>query len=89
MMDCTYYLKQNLLGRNAANIVFSFKEIRASIFLYRENGRRVNAKSLVGILSAHFMQGETIKVLTDDPEEMSRIQSILNEFGTVIPQEAI
>ena len=85
MMDCTYYLKQNLLGRNAANIVFSFKEIRASIFLYRENGRRVNAKSLVGILSAHFMKGETIKVLTDDPEEMSRIQSILNEFGTVIP----
>lgn len=89
MMDCTYYLKQNLLGRNAANIVFSFKEIRASIFLYRENGRRVNAKSLVSILSAHFMEGETIKVLTDDPEEMSRIQSILNEFGTVIPQEAI
>ena len=89
MMSCTYYLNQNLLGRNAANIVFSFKEIRASIFLYRENGRRVNAKSLVGILSAHFMWGETIKVLTDDPEEMSRIQSILNEFGTLIPQEAI
>lgn len=89
MMDCTYYLKRNLLGRNAANIVFSFKEIHASIFLYRENGRRVNAKSLVGILSAHFMQGETIKVLTDDPEEMSRIRSILNEIGTEVPQEAI
>ena len=87
MMSCTYYLNQNLLGRNAANIVFSFKEIRASIFLYRENDRRVNAKSFIGLLSARFMQGETIKILIDNPDEMSRIRSILNEVGTEVPQE--
>ncbi|MBR4890236.1 MAG: HPr family phosphocarrier protein [Clostridia bacterium] len=85
MMDCTYYLTQNLLERNAANLVFSLKEINSSVFLYRENGRRVNGKSLVGILSARFMQGETIKILIDNPDEMGRIRSILNEIGTEVP----
>lgn len=89
MNYCTYYLTQNLLERNAANIVFSLKEVHASIFLYRENDRRVNAKSFIGILSAHFIQGETIKVFIDNPDEMSRVQSILNKFGTLIPQEVI
>lgn len=83
-MDCTYYLSKNLLARNAANLVFSFNEIPASIYLYRENGRRVNGKSFVGILSARFLQGETIKILIDAPEEMSRVKSILNDFGNEI-----
>lgn len=89
MMDCTYYLTQNLLKRNAANLVFSLKEINSSVFLYRVNDRKVNGKSLVGILSARFMQGETIKILIDNPDEMSRVRSILNEIGTEVPQEAI
>lgn len=89
MMDCTYYLTQNLSERNAANLVSSLKEINSSVFLYRANDRRVNGKSLVGILSARFMQGETIKILIDNPDEMSRIRSILNEIGTEVPQEAI
>ena len=55
MMDCTYYLTQNLSERNAANLVSSLKEINSSVFLYRANDRRVNRKSLVGILSARFM----------------------------------
>lgn len=88
-MDCTYYLNQNLLERNAANMVFSLKEIPSSIFLYRENDRRVNGKSLIGILSARFMQGETIKILIDNPDEMSRVKEIFNEIGTEVPQEAI
>ena len=89
MMDCAYYLNQNLLERNAANMVFSLKEIPSSIFLYREYGRRVNGKSLIGILSARFMQGETIKILVDNPDEMSRVKEIFNEIGTEVPQEAI
>ena len=88
-MDCTYYLNQNLLERNAANMVFSLKEIPSSIFLYREYDRRVNGKSLIGILSARFMQGETIKILVDNPDEMGRVKEIFNEIGTEVPQEAI
>ena len=89
MMTCTYKLNDNLLERNAANLVFSLKEINSSIFLYRENERRVNGKSLIGILSSRFMQGETIKILIDNSEELSRVKEIFNEIGTEVPQEAI
>lgn len=88
-MICTYKLNDNLLERNAANLVFSLKEINSSIFLYRENERRVNGKSLIGILSSRFMQGETIKILIDNSEELSRVKEIFNEIGTEVPQEAI
>lgn len=89
MMTCTYKLNDNLLERNAANLVFSLKEINSSIFLYRENERRVNGKSLIGILSSRFMQGEIIKILIDNSEELSRVKEIFNEIGTEVPQEAI
>ena len=88
-MTCAYELNDNLLERNAANLVFSLKEINSSIFLYRENERRVNGKSLIGILSSRFMQGETIKILIDNSEELSRVKEIFNEIGTEVPQEAI
>ncbi len=88
-MTCAYKLNDNLLERNAANLVFSLKEINSSIFLYRENERRVNGKSLIGILSSRFMQGETIKILIDNSEELSRVKEIFNEIGTEVPQEAI
>lgn len=88
-MTCAYKLNDNLLERNAANLVFSLKEINSSIFLYRENERRVNGKSLIGILSSRFMQGETIKILIDNSEELSRVKKIFNEIGTEVPQEAI
>ena len=88
-MTCAYKLNSNLLERNAANLVFSLKEINSSIFLYRENERRVNGKSLIGILSSRFTQGETIKILIDNSEELSRIKEIFNEVGTEVPQEAI
>lgn len=88
-MTCVYKLNNNLLERNAANLIFSLKEINSSIFLYRENERRVNGKSLIGILSSRFIQGETIKILIDNSEELSRIKEIFNEVGTEVPQEAI
>lgn len=88
-MTCAYKLNSNLLERNAANLVFSLKEINSSIFLYRENERRVNGKSLIGILSSRFTQGETIKILIDNSEELSKIKEIFNEVGTEVPQEAI
>lgn len=88
-MTYAYKLNDNLLERNAANLVFSLKEINSSIFLYRENERRVNGKSLIGILSSRFMQGETIKILIDNSEELSRVKEIFNEIGTEVPQEAI
>ena len=55
-MIVKYYLKENLLQRNAANLSFILNEIPDSIYIYRNNDeRKVNGKSLIGILSGHFL----------------------------------
>jgi phosphotransferase system HPr-like phosphotransfer protein len=55
-MIVKYYLKENLLQRNAANLSFNLNEISDSIYIYRNNDeRKVNGKSLIGILSGHFL----------------------------------
>ncbi len=50
----------------------------------RDYGRRINGRSLIGVLSGHFLQGDTIKILIDNSEEMSRIKEIFNEYGTEV-----
>lgn len=80
-MKTMFCLKQNLLQRNAANLVFALSEIPESIYLYRNNDeRRVNGKSLIGILSGHFIQTEVICVEANG-ENWSRVQEIFKEYG--------
>ena len=83
-VSCSYKLNCNLWNRNAANLVFALNELPTSVFLYKEYGRRINAKSLIGILSGRFLQGDTIMILIDNPEEMSRVKSIFNQYGEEI-----
>lgn len=81
-MIIKYYLKENLLQRNAANLSFNLNEISDSIYIYRDNDeRRVNGKSLIGIFSGHFIQGDFINVEFNKIENWSRIQEIFNEYG--------
>lgn len=81
-MSRLYKLKKNLFKRNATNLVFALNEIQDSIYIYRINDeRRVSGKSLIGILSGHFLQNETICIETDSFESWSRIQEILKEYG--------
>lgn len=81
-MYCSYKLNLTLWNKNATNLVFALSELPTSVFLYKEYGRRINAKSLIGILSGRFLQGDTIMILIDNPDEMSRVQSILDNYGT-------
>lgn len=83
-MDCTYTLNKNLFSKNATSLVYSLNELKTSVFLYKDYGRRINGRSLIGVLSGHFLQGDTIKILIDNPEEMSRIKEIFNEYGTEV-----
>lgn len=83
-MDCTYKLNKNLLSRNATSLVYSLNELKTSVFLYKEYERRINGRSLIGVLSGRFLQGDTIKILIDNVEEMSRVKEIFNEYGTEV-----
>ena len=83
-VSCSYKLNLTLWNRNAANLVFALSELPTSVFLYKEYSRRINGKSLIGILSGRFLQGDTIKILIDNPEQMSRVKSIFNQYGKEI-----
>lgn len=84
-MSCSYILKENLMQRNATNLVFNLQGLKTSIYLYKKGlERRVNGKSIIGILSGHFTQGEIIKILIDAPEQMSRVKEIFNNYGEEI-----
>ena len=81
MTTLTFHLKTNLFQRNAANLVFSLNELPDSIYLYRTNDeRKVNGKSLIGILSGHFLSNETI-IVKIIGENWSRVQEIFKEYG--------
>lgn len=81
MTKFNFHLNKNLFQRNAANLVFSLNEIPDSIYLYRNNDeRKVNGKSLIGILSGHFLSNETI-IIEIIGENWSRVQEIFKEYG--------
>lgn len=84
MMKTKYYLKENLLERNAMNFVDVVADMKSTISFYRDNERRVNGKSRIGILSGRFMQGETINIEVESSEDMSRVKEILNTIGTEV-----
>ena len=50
-MDCTYVLNKNLFSKNATSLVYSLNELKTSVFLYKDYGRRINGRSLIGVLS--------------------------------------
>jgi len=73
-MKKEYRLNYNLFKRNAANLVFSLNEIPDSIYIYRNNDeRRINGKSLIGILSGHFLKNEIITIEANNFENWSRV----------------
>lgn len=81
-MSFSYHLNTNLMQRNATNLVFNLQQLKTSIYLYKQGlERRVNGKSIIGILSGHFIQGETIKIFIDNPEQLSRVKEIFNNYG--------
>lgn len=81
-MKKEYRLNYNLFKRNAANLVFSLNELPDSIYIYRNNDeRRINGKSLIGILSGHFLKNEIITIEANNFENWSRVQEIFKNYG--------
>ena len=84
-MDFNVKLTTDLINnRNAANLVNSLRELESSVFIYKDSGRKVNGKTLVGVLSEHFLKDEVIKIIFSNFEEQSRIQSIFQNYGKII-----
>lgn len=73
-----------LHARPATYFIQKANEFKSGIWVEKEE-RRVNAKSLLGVLSLGIMQGATITLIADGSDEQAAVESLStlveNNFG--------
>ena len=70
---------QNQVGLHARPATFFIQranEFKSSIWVEKEE-RRVNAKSLLGVLSLGIVGGTTIRVMADGADEEAAVESLV------------
>lgn len=65
-----------LHARPATFFIARANEFNCNVWIER-NGRRVNAKSLLGILSLGIVGGTDIKIITDGPDEEAAAEALV------------
>ena len=78
-MSVKEVLVENQVGRHARPATFFIQkanEYKASIWVEKEE-RRVNAKSLLGVLSLGIVGGTTIKIIADGADETEAVDSLV------------
>ena len=71
---------QNQVGLHARPATFFIQkanEFKSSIWVEKEEERRVNAKSLLGVLSLGIVGGTSIKVIADGADEEAAVESLI------------
>lgn len=66
-----------LHARPATFFIQKANEFKSSIWIEKEE-RRVNAKSLLGILSLGIVGGTTIKVIADGSDEQAAVNALVD-----------
>ncbi|MCY1712744.1 HPr family phosphocarrier protein [Caproiciproducens galactitolivorans] len=72
-------LVQNQVGLHARPATFFIQkanEFKSSIWVEKEE-RRVNAKSLLGVLSLGIVGGTTIRIIADGADEEEAVKSLV------------
>lgn len=70
---------ENQVGLHARPATFFIQkanEYKSSIWIEKEE-RRVNAKSLLGVLSLGIVGGTTIKIIADGPDEQAAVEGLV------------
>lgn len=71
---------QNQVGLHARPATFFIQkanEFKASIWVEKEE-RRVNAKSLLGVLSLGILGGTSIRIIADGSDENEAVEALVN-----------
>lgn len=81
---------QNQVGLHARPATFFIQkanEFKSSIWIEKED-RRVNAKSLLGILSLGIVGGTTIKIIADGADEQAAVEGLSDLVDSGFAEEA-
>ena len=74
--DVTVKNQVGLHSRPATFFIQKANEYKSSIWVEREE-RRVNAKSLLGVLSLGIMGGTNIRIIADGSDEQSAVEGLI------------
>lgn len=85
MKDVTVQNQVGLHARPATFFIQKANEFKASIWVEKED-RRVNAKSLLGVLSLGIVGNTTIKIIADGSDENEAVEGLVKliESGFVM-----
>lgn len=83
MISFQLILNKNITGRAAAQLNWALSSLKSSIRIINKEGRMVNAKSLVGLLSGQIREGDLITISFDQEEEEQKIKFYFREIGIV------
>ena len=76
-----------LHARPATFFIQKANEFKASIWIEKEE-RRVNAKSLLGILSLGIVGGTSIKVIDDGSDEVQAVNALVEIVDSGFSEES-
>ena len=68
--------------RPAAMIVKLAAQFKANVFLTGENNMRINAKSIIGVMTLAAAQGTTLTLCIDGPDEADATTKLRELFET-------
>ena len=74
--DVTVENQVGLHARPATFLIQKANEFKSSIWVEKEE-RRVNAKSLLGVLSLGIVGGTTIKIIADGQDEEAAVEALV------------
>ena len=76
MKETTVNNQVGLHARPATFFIQKANEYKSSIWVEKDD-RRVNAKSLLGVLSLGIVKGTAIKLIADGPDEEAAINALV------------
>ncbi len=79
--DVTVQNQVGLHARPATFFIQKANEYKSSIWVEKED-RRVNAKSLLGVLSLGIVGGTTIKIIADGSDEENAVKGLIDLVST-------
>lgn len=75
-----------LHARPATFFIQKANSFKSSIWVEREE-RRVNAKSLLGVLSLGIVKGMTVKLIAEGSDENEAIEGLADLINTGFPEQ--
>lgn len=70
-------LKTGLQARPAAQFVQEANRYSSHLFLEKD-GKKVNAKSIMGLMSLAIANGEEVKIIADGPDEQMAMNHLIS-----------